>query len=128
MLTLPPSVRVFLAIAPTDMRRSFDSLAMMAREVIRQEPLSGHLFVFRGRSGDRLKILWWDRSGFCLHYKRLEEGVFRFPEAEGGAVEISVADLTLILEGIDLTGARREKRFSLSKDSSRKPFEIRKQS
>ena len=117
-MTLPPSVRVFLAIAPTDMRRSFDSLAMMAREVIRQEPLSGHLFVFRGRSGDRLKILWWDRSGFCLHYKRLEEGVFRFPEAEGGAAEISVADLALILEGIDLSGARREKRFSWPRKSS----------
>ncbi|MCX7946900.1 MAG: IS66 family insertion sequence element accessory protein TnpB [Hydrogenophilus sp.] len=125
MLTLPPSVRIFFAAEPTDMRRSFDGLAMLAREVIRQDPLSGHLFVFRNRSGDKLKVLWWDRSGFCLYYKRLEEGVFAFPDADGGAVEIGVADLMLILEGIDLAGARRRKRFSLPREFSEKFAENR---
>jgi transposase len=71
MLTLPPAVRVFIATEPADMRRSLDTLAMLAEQVIRQDPYSGHLFAFRNRSGDRLKILFRDRSGFCLWYKRL---------------------------------------------------------
>lgn len=112
MLTLPPSVRIFLCLAPVDMRRSFDGLAAMAEQVVRGDPLSGHLFVFRGRRGDRVKILHWDRDGYALWYKRLESGVFRFPAEPGGSAEISAADLGLILEGIDPRSVRRRKRFS----------------
>lgn len=119
MLTLPPSVRIFVAARPIDMRRSFDGLAMLVRETILQDPLSGHLFVFRNRSGDKLKVLWWDRHGFCIYYRRLEEGIFEFPAAaDGAAVEISAGDLAMILEGIALSGLRRGKRFSLEKEIS----------
>jgi transposase len=111
MLMLPPAVRIFLASEPADLRRSFDGLAAMAREVVRQDPLSGHLFVFRNRSGDRVKILFWDRSGFVLWYKRLEKGTFRFPRGEAGGVEVEAGELMLLLEGIELAGARRRPRF-----------------
>ena len=111
MLSLPPSVQIFVSTEPADMRRSFDGLSAMVEEVLEKSPFSGHLFVFRNRRGDRVKILYWDRSGFCLWYKRLEKGVFRFPTSEAGCVEMEAADLALILEGIDLRGARRQKRF-----------------
>ena len=86
---------------------------MMARDGMGQDPLSGHLFVFFNRRGDRVKILFWDRSGFCLWYKRLEEGVFRLPQrlADDVNPEVELADLSLILEGIDLSGAQRRKRY-----------------
>lgn len=112
MLSLPPAVRIYVCTQPADMRRSFDGLAAMTREVIRENPLSGHLFVFRNRRGDRVKILYWDRSGYCLWYKRLERGVFHFPEAEDGGIEIAMADLLLLLEGLDLAGARRRPRYA----------------
>ncbi len=115
MLILPPSVRIFLCAAPTDMRRSFDRLAEMTRAVIGENPFSGHLFVFRSRGGDRIKVLWWDRGGFCLFYKRLEKGVFKVPESTG---EIPAGDLALILEGIDLAGAKRRKIFEPRVDGS----------
>ena len=115
MLRLPASVRVFLCMAPVDMRRSFDGLAAMAERVVRQDPLSGHLFVFRGRRGDRIKILSWDGDGYALWYKRLEAGVFRFPSEAAEAKEISAADLGLILEGIDLRSVKRQKRFALAR-------------
>jgi transposase len=111
MLSLPPSVRIFICLAPADMRRSFDGLARMAGELAGRDPLSGHLFVFRNRRGDRLKILYWDRDGYALWYKRLERGVFRFPPGENGDVELSSADLALVLEGIDLRGLKRRKSF-----------------
>ena len=104
-----------MCLAPVDMRRSFDGLAAVAEQVVRQDPLSGHLFVFRGRRGDRVKILYWDRDGYALWYKRLETGVFRFPSDAVDAEEISTADLGLILEGIDLRSVKRPKRFSLQK-------------
>lgn len=112
MLSLPPAVKVFLASEPADMRRSFDGLAALTRDVIRRDPFSGHLFVFRSRLGDRVKILYWDRSGFVLWYKRLEKGVFRFPRSDTHSVEIESADLGLLLEGIDLAGAKRRERFA----------------
>ena len=86
---------------------------MIAREGMGQDPLSGHLFVFFNRRGDRVKILFWDRSGFCLWYKRLEQGVFCLPQDLADAVnpEVELADLSLILEGIDLSGAQRRKRY-----------------
>lgn len=114
MLSLPPSVRIFLYTQPADMRRSFDGLAAMTRDLIKRDPLSGHLFVFFNRRRDRVKILFWDRSGLCLWYKRLEQGVFKPPVSKGpnsASVEMESAELALILEGIDLSGARRRKRF-----------------
>ncbi len=118
MLTIPPSVHIFLASQPADMRWSFDRLAAMTKEVIGQDPLSGHLFVFRNRRGDRIKILFWDRSGYCLWYKRLEKGVFKFPGSDARSIEVEAATLALILEGIDLAGARHRQRFVLRPDRS----------
>ncbi len=115
MLRLPASVRVYLCLSPVDMRRSFDGLAAMAEQVMGQDPLSGHLFVFRGRRGDRVKVLFWDRDGYALWYKRLEKGVFRFPPGDGEAGEITAVDLGLILEGIDLGSVKRQKRFALAR-------------
>ena len=116
MSFLPSKTRVFLCLAPTDMRKSFDKLAALVKEMIRGDPLGGDLFVFRNRVEDRVKILFWDRSGFCLYYKRLEKGTFSFPAAAGAdGLEIDHAELLLILEGIELDGAKRARRFSLPK-------------
>ena len=113
MLTLPPSTRVFVATKPADMRRSFDGLAGLVRDFLGEDPLSGHLFVFRNRLGDRLKILWWDRDGLAIFYKRLEEGGFSFPAATGESprLEMSAADLQLVLQGIDPAKVKRSKRY-----------------
>ena len=113
MLTLPPTVRVFLCLAPADMRRSLDGLAALTREVIREDPLSGHLFVYFNRRRDRVKILFWDRSGLALYYKRLEKGTFRLSafENDSSQAEIESAELALILEGIELADAKRRPRF-----------------
>jgi transposase len=113
MLTLSPAVRVLVCTEATDMRRSFDRLAEMTRSILLEDPFSGHLFVFFNRPRDRVKILFWDRSGFCLYYKRLEEGCFHPPSGSGRRVEVAAAELTLILEGLDLAQAQRHKRFSL---------------
>ena len=116
MLTLPPTVRVFVSLLPTDMRRSFDGLAALTREIIRQDPLSGHLFAFFNRPRDRVKILLWDRSGYTLWYKRLEEGVFKLPRSGEGhepSMELTAAELSLILEGLDLANVRRHHRFAM---------------
>jgi transposase len=113
VLSLTPAVRIFLCSAPVDMRRGFDGLARMAEDVFRQAPTSGHLFVFRNRRRDRVKILYWDRDGFALWTKRLERGTFSIPEADAAGVEIRSDELALLLGGIDLAGARRRKRFTL---------------
>jgi len=105
MLSLPPSVRVFVCTAPTDMRKSFDGLCALAQSVVQQDPFSGHLFVFLSRRRDRVKILYWDRSGFCLLYKRLEEGTFRMPERG----EIGARELVMVLEGLDATEVRERR-------------------
>ena len=110
MLSLPPSVRLFIARGVTDMRKSFDTLAALVMDVIDEDPQSGHLFLFVNRRRDRLKVLWWDRSGYCLLAKRLEHGQFRvFDRADGksGAFEMSASELSLILDGIDLRGSKR---------------------
>jgi transposase len=96
------------------MRRSFDGLASVAEGVVRQDPLSGHLFVFRGRRGDRVKILYWNRDGYALWYKRLEAGVFRFPADAREAKEITSAELGMLLEGLDAPAVTRSKRFALA--------------
>jgi transposase len=111
MLTFPPSVKVFMATRPADLRRSFDGLAELTRQIIAQDPANGHLFVFRNKHGDPIKILLWDRSGFVLWYKRLEKGVFQFPSAASASVQIDMATLTLILAGIDLSSVRRRPRY-----------------
>jgi len=112
MLSLPPSVRGFVCLVPADMRRSFDGLALMARTLMGQDAGSGHLFVFRNRRGDRAKILYWDRGGYALWYKRLEVGTFRFPARPGDHAEVSAGELMLMLEGIDLAAVKKSSRFS----------------
>jgi len=127
MLTLPPSVRVYVATAPCDMRKQFDGIANLVRDALGQDPRSGHLFVVFNRRGDHARILFWDRSGFCLVSKRLERGHFRLPweqPAQGPHIEMEAAELALILEGIDLRGARRRARWSPSKGAGPKPEQI----
>ncbi len=113
MLSLPLPVRIFLCTQPADMRRSFDGLAQMVREFLQADPLCGHLFVFRSKRGDRVKLLYWDTDGLAIWYKRLEEGTFRFPAAatDGQGIEIRAADLTMLLDGVDLDSIRRRKRY-----------------
>jgi transposase len=108
------AVRIWLAVEPADMRCGFDRLAECAAAVTGQDPLGGHLFLFRGRGGDRLKILYWDRDGYALWYKRLEEGVFKLPRFEPAqkSVELRASELAMMLDGIDLKSVRRVKRFS----------------
>jgi transposase len=122
MLSLPASVRILLCLQPTDMRRSFDGLAAMVEHILRESPVSGHLFVFANKRRDRVKILYWERGGLAIWYKRLEEGTFRLPEAprETTGVAMEAVDLLALLEGIDLTQARRGKRYALpiSRNSS----------
>ena len=101
MIPLAPGVRVWLATGHTDMRRGFDGLALLVQETLRQDPHSGHLFVFRGKRGGLIKVLWHDGQGLCLFAKRLERGRFIWPSAVEGAMTISPAQLGYMLEGID---------------------------
>ena len=113
MLSIPANVRVYLCTTPTDMRKSFDGLHTLVLQVFKHDPLDGHLFLFVNRRGDRLKMLWWDRDGLALFYKRLEAGTYQLPasrDAEG--VEIDSAHLAMMLSGIDVTSAKRRKRYS----------------
>lgn len=110
MLTISPAVRIYLATGATDLRRSIDGLAAVVRDRFTLDPLSGHLFLFRNRRGDRLKILAWDRSGFWVLYKRLEQGTFAWPnESDAGPVEMRSADLLLLFGGTDLAQTRRRR-------------------
>ena len=106
-------VRVFLCTSRTDMRKGFDTLAALVRDGLGYDPLSGHLFLFVGCRRDRIKILYWDRDGYALWYKRLEKGTFRMPVAKDGAthVELKASELAMLLEGIDLRSIKRRKRF-----------------
>jgi transposase len=115
MLSLPPTVRVFVATAPCDLRKQFDGIAVLVEQGLRQDPRSGHLYVVFNRRGDQVRILFWDRHGYCLFAKRLERGRFRLPweqPAVGTSVEMEAAELALILEGIDLRGAKRRARWT----------------
>ena len=114
MLNLSELVRIYVCLAPTDMRKSFDTLATLVRDWLGYDPLSGHLFVFRSRRGDRVKLLWWDRDGLTLYYRRLEEGTFRFPtsdDPQARSIEVSSQELSLVLWGIDPTSVKRQKRY-----------------
>ncbi len=111
MLTLPPSVRMFVCTQPTDMRRGFDGLSMMVEKVLKQDPFCGHLFVFRNRRKDRIKVLYWDRDGYALRYKRLEKGVVHFPKDLADGAELRACDLAMLLDGIDPTKVKRLRRY-----------------
>ena len=91
MLSFPPAVRIWLALAPADLRKGFDALAELVRQHLRDDPLSGHVFVFRNRRGDRVKLLYWDTDGYVIVYKRLEAGIFRFPAAAEGQASVTRA-------------------------------------
>lgn len=101
MIAPPAGTRVWLAPGITDMRRGFDGLAALVQTQLLSDPFSGHVFVFRGRRGDRIKVLWWDGDGMCLFAKRLERGHFVWPRADGERVALTSAQLSMLLEGID---------------------------
>lgn len=101
MIGLPAGTRIWLAAGVTDMRCGFDTLAAKVQTALAADPYSGHVFVFRGRRGDLVKVLWSDGDGMCLLAKRLERGRFVWPQAESGSVSLSAAQLSMLLEGID---------------------------
>lgn len=118
MIHFAHGLKVFICTEPTDMRRSFDGLSGMVQSVLKLDPLSGHLFLFRNRARDSIKILYWDRDGLALWYKRLEQGTFQFPtdivsgEKQAAGVEITESELALLLSGIDLGSVKRRKRYA----------------
>jgi transposase len=118
MLSLALPGRVFLCTLPTDMRKGFDSLAGLVQMELGQDPLSGDLFVFRSKRGDRLKLLYWDTDGLAVWYKRLEEGSFALPSVYGQRALVGAhglvlrpAELAMLLDGIDLGNVQRQKRY-----------------
>lgn len=114
MIHLPASVRVYLCLAACDMRKSFDGLHALVREYLELDAFAGHLFVFASRRRDRLKILYWDRDGFAIWSKRLEEGTYAVPlaaSADEHRREITAQELGALLSGIDLSQAKRRKRY-----------------
>jgi transposase len=114
MIHLPASVRVYLCLAPCDMRKSFDGLHALVRDHLELDPFAGHLVVFASRRRDRVKVLYWDRDGFAVWSKRLEEGTYAVPFADSAAErqrEITAQELAALLSGIDLSQAKRRKRY-----------------
>jgi transposase len=101
MIPVPTGTKIWVACGPTDMRRGFDGLAMMVQDVLKQNPFGGHLFVFRGKRADRIKVLWWDGTGLCLYAKRLDRGRFVWPLTQEGATVLTPAQLSMLCEGID---------------------------
>ena len=101
MIGLPSGTRIWLAAGMTDMRRGFDGVGAIAQERLGADPFGGHVFVFRGRRGDLIKLLWWDGDGLCLFAKRLERGRFIWPQATEGSIHLTAAQLSMLLEGID---------------------------
>lgn len=98
---VPGNTRIWLAAGVTDMRRGFGGLSSLVQSTLAENPFSGHIFVFRGRRGDLIKLLWWDGDGLCLLAKRLERGRFIWPRSENGSVSLTPAQLSMLLEGID---------------------------
>jgi transposase len=111
VLSFPSTVKIYVCVEPTDMRRGFDRLAEMTRRVIGQDPLSGHVFVFRSRRGDRLKLLYWDGDGFAMWYKRLEKGRFAWPAKIGEDFRVGPREMAMLLEGLEEVNVRRRRRF-----------------
>lgn len=101
MIALPSGTRVWVAAGVTDMRKGMDGLAALVQTTLAENPFSGHIFVFRGRRGDLVKLVWWSGDGLCLFVKRLERGRFVWPQATSGTVALSAAQLSMLLEGID---------------------------
>lgn len=123
MLTFPAGVRLYLATAPTDMRKSFDGLSALVQGELGRSPLSGDLFIFLNRRGTQVRILFWDRDGYCVLAKRLEQGTFRrIRTSEGDAgVEIDAGELAMLLEGIDAKEVKRRKRYKVPKQETMMP-------
>ena len=107
MIGLPAGTRIWLVAGVTDMRRGMDGLAALVQGGLGENPFSGHLFIFRGRRGHLVKLLWWDGDGLCLFAKRLERGRFIWPQATDGSIHLSAAQLSMLLEGIDWRTPRR---------------------
>ena len=101
MIGWPTGTEIWIAAVVTDLRRGFTGLSAIVQTVLEQNPFSGHVFVFRGRRGDLIKLIWWDGDGLCLFAKRLERGRFVWPQAENGTVSLTRAQLSMMLEGID---------------------------
>ncbi len=101
MISLPPGSHIWIAAGVTDLRRGFTGLSALVQTTLQQDPFAGHVFVFRGRRGDLVKLLWFDGDGLCLFAKRLERGRFVWPRAENGTVSLTRAQLSMLLEGID---------------------------
>jgi transposase len=101
MIPVPSNTKIWLAAGVTDMRKGFVGLSALAENILKQNAYSGHLFIFRGRRGDLVKIIWWDGQGACLFSKRLEQGRFVWPSAETGKASLTAAQLSMLLEGID---------------------------
>lgn len=121
MLTLPPSVRIFIAVEPVDARKSYDGLSAMVASHFEHDVLDGHLYVFINRRANQVQILFWDRNGLCIVKKRLEAGTFRLVRRPDGAalhVEVDGAELALMLEGIELEGVKRRKRYRAARKSA----------
>jgi len=120
MIALPPQIRVFLCRRPTDMRKSFNGLVALTEAELNQDPLSGDLFVFVNRRRDRIKILYWGQTGFCIWYQQLQKGTYQLPRQESldgqEALEVTRSQLSLILDGIDLSSARQLVRFQLNRE------------
>jgi transposase len=126
MISLPHPVRVFLHTPPTDLRKGFDALSGLVTTAFSQDPTSGHLFLFVNRRRDRLKILYWDRDGLAIWYKRLETSSFQLPliTRDATSIEMTPTQLSLILSGIDLHSARQRKRYQLPTSEARKSIEV----
>jgi len=107
MIPVPAQTKVWLAAGVTDMRKGFNGLSALAEKVLEQDPYSGHLFVFRGRRGDLIKVIWWDGQGACLFSKRLERGRFVWPSPVRGRLSVTSAQLAMLLEGIDWRAPQR---------------------
>jgi transposase len=107
VIQVPAGTRIWIAAGVTDMRRGFDGLSAQVQTVLNEQPFSGHVFAFRGRRGDIVKLLWWDGDGLCLFSKRLERGRFIWPKADSGTVYLSRAQLSMLLEGIDWRSPER---------------------
>jgi transposase len=111
VLTVPLTGRLYLCVVPIDMRRSFDGLAEMARKFIGQDPMSGDLFVFRNKEESKVKILFWDRDGYVIYYKRLEKGTFKIPGGVDAGVEIDATAFMMLMHGIDAKEVRKQRRY-----------------
>jgi transposase len=113
MLKLAQDARIFMAVKPVDMRRSFDGLCATITEALASNPVSGDLYLFRGKRADRIKTIVWDRNGLAIFYKRLERGKYRWPTRECASIELTEHELTLLLDGVDFTRIRRIPPFVL---------------